>query len=198
MLTTFVSNLGCRWHTVRSQEISLSSIFPFPFTYPFFLSSKTKLSLPILYPPQKRAKRGRGWKENRRIKVSGSHFIWAGSQTERTVCSPPASCGFSPWPWCHNSRCMCMCEAKADNITAFHGLLKQMETGITSDYWLTDSVHPQIYKHTHTQQIVLNDSPKHYREDQGKAPLQSMWWQYTSLIAPVSCVILSFSSLLPW
>ena len=31
-------------------------------------------------------------------------------------------------------RGVCMCEAKADNITAFHGLVKQMENGITSDY----------------------------------------------------------------
>lgn len=42
---------------------------------------------------------------------------------------------------------VCMCEAKADNITASHGLLRQTGNGITSDYWLAERVRP----HTHSR-----------------------------------------------
>lgn len=51
-------------------------------------------------PRRTKARWGREEIRRGKRKVPETHFMCAGSQAERVVSSPPASCGFSLWPWC--------------------------------------------------------------------------------------------------
>lgn len=132
ILMTFASNPGCHCRTVRT-EILLSSIFSSLIHFSSFVSlsffeggiiSANSRS----FQPRKDKRDEKKSREKKKTQVSGTHFIRLRSEAEHTLCSPPASCGSS------SMHGVCTCEAKADNITASHGSLRQTGNGITSDY----------------------------------------------------------------
>lgn len=152
ILTTFKSKPGCRCRMEQRQggftpRFSSPFISTFSsFFFQFFPPSSEKSPLPILdtFTPKgkKRGENGRMSGSGRRKKkcqelvlfeqrvkqnVLYVHHLLAENQDQPLAMMLNTSCVCL-------SHSVCMCEAKADNITASHGSLRQAGNRITSDY----------------------------------------------------------------
>lgn len=118
----------------------LIHLFFFPSAFSFFEWESISADFSILSPP--RAKGGWGWSENRKRKDKKCQKLISFEQGVKcTACSPPASCGFSLWPW----RMVCACVKLKLTISEYRMVYWSKERdGITC----IDYVH--VRRHTHT------------------------------------------------